>query len=68
MTGQIETPIAEQNPSRWQMVMAWFTAFEQVMAYDPQEYTDATIKRLRAEVAQLETRVLARERGRNATA
>lgn len=36
MTGQIETPIAEQNPSRWQKLMGWITAFEQAMAYDPQ--------------------------------
>ena len=38
--------------------MGWFTAFEQVMAYDPQEYTDATIRRLRAEVAKLQTRAI----------
>jgi len=62
MTGQIETPTAEQNPSRWQKLMGWFTAFEQAMAYDPQDYTDSTIRRLRAEVAQLETRVIELER------
>ena len=62
MTGQIETPIAEQNPSRWQKLMGWITAFEQAMAYDPQDYTDSTIRRLRAEVAQLETRVIELER------
>ncbi len=58
MTGQFETPTAEQNPSRWQKLMAWLTAFEQAMAYDLREYTDATIRRLRAEVAQFETRVI----------
>jgi len=58
MTGQIETPTPEQNPSRWQKLMAWLTAFEQAMAYDPREYTDEPIRRLRAEVAQLETRVI----------
>ena len=44
MTGQIESAIAEQNPSRWQKLLAWLTAFEQAMAYDPQEHTDATIR------------------------
>ncbi len=58
MCGQIETVIAEQNPSRWQKLLAWLTNFEQAMAYDPQEHTDATIRQLREEVARLETRVI----------
>ncbi len=58
MCEQIETVIAEQNPSRWQKLLAWLTTFEQAMAYDPQEHTDATIRQLREEVARLETRVI----------
>ncbi len=58
MTRQIETAVAEQNPSRWQKLQAWLTAFEQAMNYDPQEHTDATIRHFREEVAQLETRVI----------
>ncbi len=58
MCGQIKTVIAEQNPSRLQKLLAWLTAFEQAMAYDPQEHTDATIRQLREEVARLETRLI----------
>ncbi len=58
MTGQIDTAIAEQSPSRWQKLLAWLTAFEQAMTYDPQEHTNVTIRQLREEVARLETRVI----------
>ncbi len=58
MCGQIETVIAEQNPSLWQKLLAWLTTVEQAMAYDPQEHTDATIRQLREEVARLETRLI----------
>lgn len=68
MTGQIESAIAEQNPSRWQKLLAWLTAFEQAMAYDPQEHTDATIRQLREEVARLETRVIELEERNERTA
>ena len=64
MTGQIETAIAEQNPSRWQKLKAWLTTFEQAMAYGHLEYTDESIRHLREEVARLETRVIELE-GRN---
>ena len=68
MTGQIESAIAEQIPSRWQKLLAWLTAFEQAMAYDPQEHTDATIRQLREEVARLETRVIELEERNERTA
>lgn len=68
MTGQIESAIAEQNPSRWQKLLAWLTAFEQAMAYDPQEYTDAAIRQLREEVARLEARVIELEECNERTA
>jgi hypothetical protein len=58
MCGQIKTVIAQENPSRWQKLLAWLTAFEQAMAYDPQEHVDATIRQLREEAARLETRVI----------
>ena len=64
MTGQIETAIAQQNPSRWQKLKAWLTNFEQAMAYDHLEYTDESIRHLGEEVARLETRVIELE-GRN---
>ena len=68
MTGQIESAIAEQNPSRWQKLLAWLTAFEQAMAYDPQEHTDATIRQFREEVARLEARVIELEECNERTA
>ena len=68
MTGQIESAIAEQNPSRWQKLLAWLTAFEQAMAYDPQEHTDAAIRQLREEVARLEARVIEPEECNERTA
>jgi uncharacterized protein YceH (UPF0502 family) len=68
MTGQIESAIEEQIPSRWQKLLAWLTAFEQAMAYDPQEHTDATIRQLREEVARLETRVIELEERNERTA
>ncbi len=58
MCGQITTVIAQENPSRWQKLLAWLTAFERAMAYDPQEHTDATIRQLKEELARLETRVI----------
>lgn len=68
MTGQIESAIAEQKPSRWQKLLAWLTAFEQAMAYDPQEHTDAAIRQLREEVARLEARVIELEECNERTA
>ncbi len=58
MTGQIESAIAEQSTSRWQKLLAWLTAVEQAMYYDPQEHTNATLRQLREEVARLETRMI----------
>ncbi len=55
---QIESEIAQQNPSRWQKLQAWLTAFAGAVDYDPQAHTDATIRKLREEVARLETRVI----------
>ncbi len=54
MTAQIETAITEQNPSLWQKLLAWLTAFEEAMDYDPQE---ASIKHLRAEIDRLNARL-----------
>ena len=68
MTGQIESAITEQNPSRWQKLLAWLTAFEQAMDYDPQEHTDATIRQLGEEVARLEARVIELEERNERTA
>ncbi len=63
MAENIETAIAEQSPSRWQKLNAWLTTYERTMNYDPQSYTDATIRQLREAVTRLETRVIELENG-----
>lgn len=57
MTAQIETASAKQVPSRWQKLLAWFTAFEAALDYDPQEYANARIEHLGAEVQKLKARL-----------
>lgn len=57
MTTQIETAITAQTPSRWQRLLAWLTAFEEAMDYDPQQEASASIKRLNAEVERLSARL-----------
>lgn len=57
MTGQNETAFAEQNPSRWQKLMARLADFEQAMTYDPHDHTDATVSHLWHKVEKLETRL-----------
>ncbi len=61
MTEQKKSAIVEQNPTRWQKLLAWLTAFDQAMNYDTQTNTDTTIRQLREGVARLETKVLALE-------
>ncbi len=61
MTKQIKTAIVEQNPTRWQKLLAWLTAFDQAMNYDPQANNDTTIRHLKEGVARLETKVTALE-------
>ena len=61
MTEQKKFAIVEQNPTRWQKLLAWLTAFDQAMNYDPQANTDTTIRQLREGVARLETKVIALE-------
>ena len=61
MTEQKKSAIVEQNPTRWQKLLAWLTAFDQAMNYDPQANTDTTIRQLREGVARLETKVIALE-------
>ena len=61
MIEQKKSAIVEQNPTRWQKLLAWLTAFDQAMNYDPQANTDTTIRQLREGVARLETKVLALE-------
>ena len=62
MTEQTGFAIETQNPTRWQKVVAWLSAFEEAMNYDPQANTDATIGKLRQGVARLESRVIELER------
>ncbi len=61
MTEQKKFASVEQNPTRWQKRLAWLTAFDQAMNYDPQANTDTTIRQLREGVARLETKVIALE-------
>ncbi len=61
MIEQKKSAIVEQNPTRWQKLLAWLTAFDQAMNYDPQANTDTTIRQLREGVARLETKVIALE-------
>ena len=61
MTEQKKSAIVERNPTRWQKLLAWLTAFDQAMNYDPQASADTTIRQLREGVARLETKVLALE-------
>ncbi len=61
MTEQKKFAIVEQNLTRWQKLLAWLTAFDQAMNYDPQANTDTTIRQLREGVARLETKVIALE-------
>ncbi len=61
MTEQEKFAIVEQNLTRWQKLLAWLTAFDQAMNYDPQANTDTTIRQLREGVARLETKVIALE-------
>ena len=57
MTVQSETAFAEQNPSRWQKMLARLATFEQAMTYDPHEHTDAIVSHLRHKVEKLSTPV-----------
>ncbi len=61
MTEQKKFALVEQNLTRWQKLLAWLTAFDQAMNYDPQANTDTTIRQLREGVARLETKVIALE-------
>ncbi len=62
MTVQNETAFSEQNPSRWQEMLARLATFEQAMTYNPHERTDAIVSHLWHEVEKLETRVNELER------
>ena len=66
MTAQIETANSEQNPTGWQKLAAWLTAFEESLDYDPQEYANAKIEHLGTEVQKLKAR-LDKVEGRNTT-
>ncbi len=57
MTAQIETANTQQDPTVWQKLAAWLSAFEQALDYDPQEYANARIERLGAEVQKLKARL-----------
>ena len=62
MTEQIEFAIEEQNPTGWRKFVAWITAFDEGMNYDPQAYTYSAIRRLNEGVVRLEARVVELER------
>ena len=62
MTEQIELAIEEQNPTRWQKLLAWLTRFDEAMNYDPQVHANARIRYLSEGLERLESRVNEPER------
>ncbi len=62
MTEQIEFAIEEQNPTRWQKLLAWLTRFDEAMNYDPQAHANARIRYLSEGLERLESRVNELER------
>ena len=62
MTEQIEFAIEEQNPTRWQKLLAWLTRFDEAMNYDPLVHTAALVRDLSVQVTRLESRVIELER------
>lgn len=63
MTEQIELAIEEQNPTRWQKLLAWLTRFDEAINYDPVVHCAALVRDLPVQVARLESRVIELERG-----
>ena len=61
MAAEIEIANTEQGRTVWQKLAAWLTAFEQALDYDPQEYANARIAYLGAEIRKLTARLEAVE-------
>ena len=57
MTAQIKPATAKKGPTGWRKLVAGFEAFGEALDYDPQEYTNARIERLGAEVQKLKARL-----------
>ena len=58
MSTQIEKSNINTHRTRWQALSAWYTAFEESMNYDPNEYAVNSIQVLSKKVVQLEARVI----------
>ena len=59
MTEQIEFAI-EQNPTRWQKLLAWLNRFDEGM--NPLVHTAALVRDLGGQVTRLDSRVIELER------
>lgn len=57
MSTQIENSNVNTHRSRWKALSDWYTAFEEGMNFDPNEYAINSIQVLSQKVAQLETKV-----------
>ena len=57
MTVQVETVNNDRKRTHWRAMKRWLTAIDEGMNYDPQEYTNTTVRHLLQKVEQLETRV-----------
>ncbi len=58
MSTQIESSNVNAHRSRWKALSDWYTAFEEGMNFDPNEYAINSIQVLSQQVAQLEARVI----------
>ncbi len=63
MTEQIEFAIEEQNQTRWQMLLAWLSRYDEALNYDPTVHAAELVRDLGAQVTRLESRVIELERG-----
>lgn len=57
MTIETQTANSIETPSLWQRTLARLSAFEEAMDYDPQQEANASIRRLKTEVAELTARL-----------
>ena len=57
MTEQIEFAIEQEDPTRWQKVLAWLTRVDEAMNYDPMVHAAELVRHLGEKVTRLESRV-----------
>lgn len=62
MTEQTDFAIAQQDPTRWQKLLAWLSRVDEAMNYDPMVHAAETVRHLGEKVTRLESRVAELER------